>query len=183
MNAKLDFSYFNDDYEDESVKHYRKSISEISDKLAKLNSMTDDEWNAESEKTRQKRNKKIEAYNLKAAETCNRLEEYIGKVQSWEPPNSEFDGFKSFMLEQLSMTLDANQPIKKFGGVEDRSRQDAIESAKHALEYAKNKIAALKLNRDKAIDFIAKLNSSIPVPMDMVPQKQWIKKFEQLKNL
>lgn len=115
-----------------STEYERQKLGECVEKLEELNNTTDEELK-EKEVLRLRyeiKNKKSDI--AKKNVNRRRLNKILKKVKEWEPPTSEHNRFKEFMIDQLEQTInfDTNTDWLERGIEFNKKTIDDIESNK-----------------------------------------------------
>lgn len=88
----------------EPSDYYTKSVREATERLALLNGMTNEQKIAEGKRLRADDVKQHEEWLTKELVENERLEAMERQVLAWEPPSSDYQPFKDFMLNQLKIS-------------------------------------------------------------------------------
>ncbi len=90
--------------EDSTLRYYKESLKEYTDKLNLLKSYTEEqkiEYGKSSIKEKLEYNKRELERELKEKKI---VQDMLKKVEAWEPPTKDHVNFKSFMINQLNQS-------------------------------------------------------------------------------
>jgi hypothetical protein len=82
-----------------------KKLAEIADELGVIEAMTDEEATALFEKEHAELIAKYESWDRDKDEKRARYESMMEKVRAWTPPSADHAPLKSFMIEQLTTSI------------------------------------------------------------------------------
>lgn len=126
-----------------NIKYYKEQIAISEKKLQslKLKSLEEIELQLEEEHNQSlQREKELEERKEKLKQRYLEIKE---EVEKWEPPTPEHANLKTFALEQLSMSIDADCSVFTFN-IEKKDAQnylkENIEACEETISYYKEKI-------------------------------------------
>jgi hypothetical protein len=97
---------------------YAKWASEAKSEIVRLSALTPEQAETEAAEEYARELARSEAYNLKTTTNNARFLAMRSKVADWQPPTSEHEGLKRFMLEQLDLSVSdyvSPPPVKRGG--------------------------------------------------------------------
>lgn len=158
----------------DTYKTYERSMIAAQERLAKLESMSTEDWKlrTQQEYDANERIRKA-ALTEQPARQAN-IQRRISQVEAWEPPSSEHEEFKRILLSQLNTCLKRDesisykQPTKRISAA--KNRKESIELARQNLKRCTENyeaiLAATKWRKQWVEDLLASL------PEDEIPAIQ-----------
>lgn len=100
-----------------------------------------------------------------------RYENMLAKVQAWKVPSKDHEGFKKFMVDQLTQSIEWDCSNKYYVEKLEAPRQsakewlnDMVHQAQHDIEYHTKHLAEDKGHDKSRFDWITALMNSVPLP-------------------
>jgi len=148
--------------------YYQKRLEDTQKELSNLLKMSDEDKISAV----QKEYVKNMGDNYKHANKHNQHNKYYNqmmtKVEAWDPPTSNHQGLKKFMLGQLELSIDPEAHyIRPKRPSADEWHKNAIQEAKRNYEYAEIHLADDHRRIDGFNQWIDQLEESLPIPDSM----------------
>lgn len=145
--------------------YYEANLIRVKGELTKLDKMTLEEAELASSKDYQEALKSAEKYNAALSLEDARCHAMIAKVQAWQPPTPDHVGMKTFMLEQLNISLHGDYkstlPVKLDGAA---WLDIQIQSTNKSIEYYEKELAK-EVERVKGrTEWVQQLRASLVEP-------------------
>jgi hypothetical protein len=128
---------------------YYSRVDSAATELAKALTKSATEWETEQNKEIEEALEYKGDYSQKQMNLGKRYKAMLATVQHWEPPTSEHEGLKRFMIEQLESSIDFDI-------------LDYVPSVPERLsvsDYSTNKIQAIAKRFDNAVESLRKQES------------------------
>ncbi|MCP1540109.1 hypothetical protein [Methylorubrum extorquens] len=147
-----------------STDYHDRQIEDAKARLTELANMTLDELQQATHADCVEAKKSHDGYEAKKAEQRQRYEAMLNKVQAWQPPTSEHVGFKDFMVQQLTSSIEwdctpRETEVKELSP--SKWLKGEIESAQWNLDYH-TKARCEEIERTEARNrWLAELRASL----------------------
>lgn len=86
--------------------YHQKELKEAKERLARLQHMSNDDIDEACKTEHASRIKEMIERHLRSVELRKRYEAMLSKIKAWEPPSKDHEGFKDFMVEQLTSSIE-----------------------------------------------------------------------------
>lgn len=153
--------------------YHKNALKEAQANLERLQKMTLAEAKVERDREYAETRQRAQESLAEKLAARKRYERMIKLVKDWNPPTSEHNGLKEFMLSQLNQSLDFDcnddyyerilaepvKPVKKWLTI-------AIESAEYDVNYHIKEAQKEHEGTLKSIEWIMQLQHSVPLPKD-----------------
>lgn len=161
LNAKLRYP--------EPDTYYQKCLDEAKTALAEAEARTPEEWEkVYLDDIAVRGNSDIQIEKSTLAEN-KALSDMLAKVEAWVPPTSEHNGLKTFMIEQLKLSMSpppSTSYLKKIPTLE-QFRADCFASLSWDIQYYTDHVEKARKRHRETVEWIDKLMESVPVPKKM----------------
>lgn len=128
--------------------YYKESIEESRKKLLEISSMTNEELVRKKKEGIENSIKEYQEYIDKAKKNRIKLEGMLRQAKAYTPPTEDHQGIKDLMVEQLTITIDADgdssyyekelerlkESLKNLNA--DKIRRDLLEREEDSLKYS-----------------------------------------------
>jgi chaperonin cofactor prefoldin len=172
------FIHMRDDSSDAKIRmpgtddtYHKDNLKKAVDSLAEHSTMS-------LERAQTRMNKEYTAMEKHAREAMKehavlrkRYTKMLNQVNAWNTPTPEHDGFKKFMVDQLTQSIEWDCNDKYYLEQLESPRQsakewlnDQIAEAKHDIEYHTKHLVDQTKHEKSRIDWINALIKSVPMP-------------------
>jgi len=150
----------------EPSNHHAEKEQTARARIVALMQMTDEEMKSSAREEHLKNLAQWESSSHEAKERVGRYQEMLHQVSHWTPPTPDHQEFKTFMIEQLEISIKHDGWVSsepKEATPEDWKNAAITQAGKdisyHAIEWQKEKQRA-----DERTQWVRQLKGSLPVP-------------------
>lgn len=143
----------------EPSDYYEKAVARAQARLDEVSAWDDRQAEREELRTRCEQEQGRDDYVQKRDELRARYEAMLEKVQAWEPPTPDHEGFKKFMVEQLEQSISFDAAGGYLPDV--RLKMTAQEYKQFELQKARDRLAKDKQYLAEDLERIAGRNAWI----------------------
>ena len=161
----------------EPSDYHVNALSKAKEALARLASLSADEVSAECLAEYHAEHAR---HSERAADCADQLGKYqamLAQVNSWEPPTSDHKGFKKFMVEQLttSIDFDCNMSYDKPPALSTANEwhAQAIAKAQRDIEYHSKALAEEIDRTSQRNHWLKALRNSLRTPAQIPAKEHW----------
>lgn len=147
-------------------KYHAERIGELEQEIARLEALTPEEAATHAANDRKAAEQRNADRSVKVAEIRGKYETMLEQVRAWEPPSTDHDGLKGFMIDQLRESIEFDcrpyeEPLPPLDGGVWRSEQ--LENAYRSLGYH-HKEHGKELERvEQRNRWVRQLRESVPM--------------------
>lgn len=159
-----------------STSYYEQSLGRAKTDLVRFEKLSDEDFAEEAQADLEAARKEREEYVAKKTKDLELYKAMREKIEAWEPPSEIHEGFKEFMLEQISGSIKFD--CGHMDDVVDESQYEPslyrtrrIARAKRDIEYNTEQLAGeLERTKDRN-EWLSQLRDSVAVPEHLQPKK------------
>lgn len=123
-------------YDTDNSSYHHEELAENLKKLAFFKTASNEELNARQNSEIEENYKRNCEYYKRYLEEDNRYRAMTEKVMTWNPPTSDHNGLKDFMIEQLRISMNnPKEPIRDVPKSVDKYRDFKIKWYQNEVEY------------------------------------------------
>jgi hypothetical protein len=153
----------------EPTEFYQRSLNEARAEVQRLEKLNASQRTAEGEGLKRDAIVRNQQWLAKDLVTNARLNQMIERVNEWTPPSGEHEELKTFMLQQLTTSIENTEHIER-ALAEAKSKAagqffaDALTNARRRVMYSTEEQQKETQRVEGRNQWLAQLRASVPMP-------------------
>ncbi len=148
---------------DSRSDYYTEQLEETKAELAKVEAMTDTEFDAYRGHLADEAATRLAEANAKRETTVTKLKAMKVKVDAWTPPSPDHESVKGLMLKQLDQVIESNEgPYTWWDKIP--TREDFERGRRRDIERCQGEIEKQRTRADEKQAWVKTLRAAVPIP-------------------